>query len=403
LTVLVATTVLLTTQAGAFGKPSHARAAEPILIGVNTAKTGILAPYDTDEVLAFKLRVSEINAAGGVLGRPIELKELDTKSDPAVGANNVIQLVQDGAVALVMTCDFDNEAPGALQAKKAGVPAISVCAADPKAADVKTLGRTAFTMASGTDVWASSSAEWSYKIKNWRNVYILNDDSIEYSKSLGKYFKARFTQLGGKVVGEDKFTNSESVDASAQVTRLRTFVDKIDFIAIPSWLPGSATVIRQIRSAGINTPIVDAGAATDGPLLTKIAGKISNFYTFPYGCMAYCTGQNNPKLTKFATDFRKRWGHPVSTGYPLTGYDLADVYRIAIERANSTNGAAIVKAIETMKPTRLLSGLIQFSSTCHKPIRRPVVVVQYTNGKPKFVQEYRARSVPNVGDGNPCR
>jgi branched-chain amino acid transport system substrate-binding protein len=114
----------------------------PILIGISGAKTGALSPYDLQPGKAFQLKVDEINAAGGVLGgRKLQVKWIDTKSDKTLSASNATQLLDEGAVAILTTCDFDFGSPAAFQAKAKNVPAVSLCASSPKNATPAIIGK----------------------------------------------------------------------------------------------------------------------------------------------------------------------------------------------------------------------------------------------------------------------
>jgi branched-chain amino acid transport system substrate-binding protein len=374
----------------------------PIKIGIAAAKTGIYSVYDSEPAKALQLRAKEINEAGGINGRQVEVEWIDTKSDRALASTNATELIDGGAAAIVTTCDFDYGSPASIVAQAKGVPSISLCASDPKYSDTKTLGDRVFTMGSGTDVKASLAAEWVAATKKWKSTYVLQDQAIEYDKSLGKYFTARFKELGGNVVGTDTFEGGENVDVSAQITKLRAAAPNVDFITLPSTLPAAGTVVRAIRAAGIKTPIVMPGAAVDGALLTQLAGKINDYYVFPYTCYAYCTGSKDAATAKFAEQYKAAYGAEPSSSYTILGYDLMTVLANGITKAGSTDGKAVTEAIETAPPVKLLSGDVGFSKTCHKPIRRPHAVVEYKNGQATFLEEYRAKSIPDIGDNNPC-
>ena len=61
------------------------------------------------------MRIEQINEAGGVLGRPLETQWIDTKSDQPQAATNAEELIGNGAVVIIATCDFDFSFP-AIQA-----------------------------------------------------------------------------------------------------------------------------------------------------------------------------------------------------------------------------------------------------------------------------------------------
>src|SRR5690348_12930096 len=93
----------------------------PIVIGLALAKTGALSPYDLQPGQALELRIDEINKAGGVNGRKLEAKWIDTKSDKTLAATVAGQLIDQGAVAIIDTCDFDYGSPATFAAKAKNV------------------------------------------------------------------------------------------------------------------------------------------------------------------------------------------------------------------------------------------------------------------------------------------
>jgi branched-chain amino acid transport system substrate-binding protein len=84
---------------------------DPIVIGAAVHLTGWMAAYDTPPLESAKLAAKVINEQGGVLGRPLQIIELDGKTDPATVGNSAIQLIDQGAEVLLAPCDFDYGAP----------------------------------------------------------------------------------------------------------------------------------------------------------------------------------------------------------------------------------------------------------------------------------------------------
>src|SRR6266540_3751941 len=123
----LATGLIVTTASGS-------RDAGTILIGISAAKTGILAPYDLQSGQLFQLRIKQINKAGGVLGKQINVQWIDTKSDKPTAATNAEELISKGAVTIIATCDFDFSFPAINAARGHKVPGIALCASSPKVA-----------------------------------------------------------------------------------------------------------------------------------------------------------------------------------------------------------------------------------------------------------------------------
>jgi branched-chain amino acid transport system substrate-binding protein len=186
------------------------------------------------------------------------------------------------------------------------------------------------------------------------------------------------------------------------VTRLRGKLKQTDVIYDGSWLPGGATAVRQIRDAGITLPIV-GNNSLDGTLMVQVAGKISNYYAMGSVCIpSYCTGENNPGVTKFFNAFKTKYHVALTSSYPARGYDLASALVAAIAKAKSTDGPKIAAALFSGKPINTLSGKVMFTKACHRPQPASHVIEQYTNGKAKVIERYFVKKIPNIGDGSSC-
>jgi branched-chain amino acid transport system substrate-binding protein len=387
------------------GSASGSRdAAGTILIGISAAKTGILAPYDLQSAQLFQMRIAQLNKAGGVLGKQIKVQWIDTKSDKPTAATNAEELIGKGAVAIIDTCDFDYSFPATNAARGHKVPAIALCASSPKAATPAIVGPYGGSMGLGSDTEGSTMAEWMHKNKpQWKRVYVFKDTSIEYSKATADYFKARWTQLGGKVCGEDTFVGGPNLDLSSQMTRLRGKVKGCDAIFDGSWQPFGSQLIRAIRDAGIRTPIT-TNASVNGTLINQVAGKVSNFWALGFACLpTYCAGTQTPLVRTIAKQFRAAYKQPLGNHYALPGYALADAIVGAIKKAGSTDGTKMASALFGGGVTVSYFGSkMKFTAKCHRPQPATYSVEQWTNGKDKQVGTWKLQQVPTIGDGSPC-
>jgi len=377
----------------------------PIVIGMAVAKTGPLSPYDLQPGNAFLLRLDEINKEGGIDGRQVEAKWIDTKSDKTLAASVATQLLNDGAVAILTTCDFDFGSPAAFQAKAQNVPAISLCASSPKNATPAIIGENGFSMGTGSDTEGVTAAEWIMEKQEWKRAYVLKDTSLEYSKATADYFVARWKELGGEIVGEDTFVGGENVDIAAQATRAKGAAAQADVIYVGSWNPGGSTAARQLRNAGITLPIV-GNQSMDGSLTKQVAGDISDYYSTPLACIpSYCTsgeGENQEAVNKFFEDFKAKYGEDLSSSYPINGYDLGNVFKKAIETAGSAEPTKIGEAIKTMGAVEGINSTFQFTEKCHRPVGQQRIILEWVKGEGEFVETRGAQEIPDIGDANPC-
>lgn len=375
---------------------------DEFVIGLALSQSGNMAPFDVEPGNAAMLAIDQINADGGVNGTKIRAITKDVRSDPDTVGTVAAELISQKVNLLVLPCDLDLSAPGDTAAQAAGVPAISICAGDPKMADLKTFGNFVFTANAGSDVEGATGASWAYKTKNWKTAYLLQDESIEYTKSAGRYFAAEFEGLGGKIVGKDSFPGGDNVDVSSQVSRIKAISPQPDFIYVASWNPGGATAIKQIRQAGIETPVVGP-AALDGQLLIDIVGQAQQVYVTPFACYNYCSGQESASLDKFVADYKAKYSAEPSSSYALLGYNMVLAIEQAISGATSFSGDDVRQALENSAPAKTPIGDIKyFSPTCHKIIDMPLTVVEANEGKITFVEQHKLDGIPDLNDQNAC-
>ncbi len=386
LMVIAVTVSLLLTACG----PKQAASGDTIKIGGSLCLTGIQAPLDEPAVRGAQLAVDYLNSKGGVLGKKLEFINLDGKSDPVTVGNNGVQLVQEGVVAIITPSDFDFGGPASREAQKAGIVGISPAASSPLFGSA-TLGDKQFTMSMWNTTMGAAAAEYAYNQKGYRSVYVVTDTFIDYTKSLSRYFIAAFKHLGGTVIFEDNYTQGDQ-DFSAQLARLKASTQKPDFLYISSYMPDLATIIRTIREAGLNYPVFGGDSYDDPGLFSALGTQYgSDVYFVTH---SYIAPGVTPDMQMFMDLYQKKYGKPVDTLWVATGWDAIMVLAQAMEKAGSTDGAAMAKAMETTQ-FNLLTGKLKWSDAAsgHTPdIEAPIV--QLTAGKPSFIGWFRPGWLP---------
>lgn len=360
-----------------------------ITIGGSLTLTGIQAPFDEPGLRGANLAVEEINKAGGVLGRQLELINLDGKSDPVVVGNNAIQLIEQGAVAIIAPCDFDFGSPASREAQKAGLVGISTCASSPLY-NSENLGDKQFTLSMWNTTMGSAAAEYAIKEKGWKTAYVVTDTFIDYTKSLSRYFIDSFEKNGGEVFGEDTYTQGAQ-DFSAQLQRIQALPEQPDMFFVSSYQPDLGTIIRTMRSAGITAPIFGGDSYDDPQLVETLAdlGKDVFFITH-----SYADPSAGPKMAEFLELWEAKYGGVPDTAFVTTGWDVIQVLAQAMEQAGNTDGAAMARAMEDLE-FDLLTGKLDWSDAAsgHEPDKE-TVVVEITQGSTKFLGWFRPEYLP---------
>ena len=165
------------------------------------------------------IAVDDINKAGGILGRPLKVVTADTKSDINQGAQAGLSVISKGADVMLVTLDFNFGGPAARVAQSKGMVAMSIGAGSPKFG-VQGIGPLAYTIGSNGDVEAYAEAEWAYQKKHWRTAYLLLDDTTDANRTQCSSFATRWKELGGTIVGQDTFKNTDP-SVAPQITRLK--------------------------------------------------------------------------------------------------------------------------------------------------------------------------------------
>jgi branched-chain amino acid transport system substrate-binding protein len=360
-----------------------AKKEETIKIGSALSLTGIQGPLDAPALKGAQVAIDEINKKGGVLGKQLELIYLDGKSDPATVANVTVQLIDQGAKAIITNSDFDFGGPGSREAQKAGLVGISPAASSPMYGS-KALGDKQFTMSMWNTTMSAAGAEYAYE-QGWRTAYVVTDDFIQYTKDLGEYFVKAWKDLGGTVVYEEKYTQG-AADFSAQLARMKALDKQPDLYYISSYMPDMGLIIRTMREAGITAPIVGGDSYDDPALFQALGPQYGNDIIF--ATHTWVSPDTSPQMAEFLKAYEAKFGGPPEAMWAATGWDAVHILAGAMEKAGSTDGAAMAKAMEN-NTWDLLTGQLTWSpasmeSTGHET-HKQAAMVKLVNGKPQFI------------------
>lgn len=366
---------------------------EPIEVGAVLAQSGLFSQYDIANTAGVELAAEDINKEGGVDGREIEVTIGDYKSKPELGGAVARELIGDGAQGIITSADFDFGSPAALAAQSQGVIAMSAGAEAPEFG-VQGIGDLAFSMGTATNETAAAWAEWIHGKRDARSVFILEDPTLAYDTSLCSNFEKRWGELPGtKVAGKEVFKNTDpSIDV--QITKIQSLSEEPDFIILCSYPPGGATALRQLRAAGVDTPVI-AGDAFSGSAWLASVPNLSDFFYTDYGSVY--GDDPNPEVNEVVARARKRADPPSAiVGVVLSAYSAIQGYAKAVEEAGSTDPEAVKDALNEFDNVELLAGPTTFTPETHINTERPLAVLEIKDGKGRFVEEFTPEKVPPI-------
>lgn len=351
-------------------------AKDPIVIGTVTARTGAFGVIDEPTLTMFKIKIDEVNKAGGIDGRKIKIISRDTESVPQQGSQATTDLIDQGADFIVVSCDYDFAAPAALVAQRAGKVTLSTCAQSAKFG-VQGIGDKAFTVASSDASEGGVHATFA-KDKGLKDAFVLLDTSVVYNQGYANGFKKAWKAEGGNVVGEAKWKNSDSSIAT-QITKIKQA--NPGFIVMPTYQPGGIAAIRQMRAAGIDVPILTSDGM-DGTCWNKAAPGVKDVYvTSPVSMYG---DDPNPKVNQIFAEYKKQVGELPCIAVNANAYAAAEALTTGMERADDpTNSDQVKEALEG-DPLDLIIGKTDFDTVNHIALNRPQTVLEHAEPHPIY-------------------
>lgn len=350
------------------------QAQDKLVIGVATAQTGALAPFDGPVLEGFDLAVEEINAAGGIDGKiKIETIKKDVRSDPAQTAIATQELVDAGVNVLVIPCDADPAFAAAPIATDAKTAAFSTCASSPTLPLIG--GDYLFANFPGDNVQATASASYAWD-SGYRTAYLLYSPDTQYT-TLPLYFGDVFEKLGGKVIDKGVYKIDQQ-DFSAIVTKIKALDPQPDVIMTSAYEPSFPGFIRQLRSAGVSAAIIGSDGI-DSPTTFSL-GEVAEGVVFSTAGYA----SSGSELEKFNQKYEKKYGKTSETVFNAIGYDLVIVIAAAVSQAGSTDSVAIRDAVANLENVQGATSKITYKGTTGMPVRQ-VSLVRIKGGQRELV------------------
>ena len=365
---------------------------EPIKLGAAVHLTDWMAAYDVPPLEGAKLAVKKINEWGGVLGRPLQIIERDGKTDPAIVGNAARELIQEGAEVMLAPCDFDYGAPVGQAAQEAGLVGLSFCASSPLYGSFA-LGDKQFTVSMWNQTMAAAAAQYAYEVKGWRRAATIIDQGTEYTKSLGEYFVETWKHLGGEIVSEDTYQLGD-MQARAQAQRLKNLDPQPDVVFVTANMPDYSAIIRDIRSAGVTVPLMGGDSMDTAEFYEALGPELGNDIII--STHSFIGPEAGPEMEQFIADFEEEYGRLPEVTFNVMGWDAVHIIAQGIERAGTTEGEALAKALEEME-FDLLSGKLDWSDaeSGHFPDKE-AFILEVKEGKPTYVTRLKPSWTPAV-------
>jgi branched-chain amino acid transport system substrate-binding protein len=333
-----------------------------IKIGGISPVTGEAATFGASTKNGFDMALAEWNAKGGVNGKQVKMAFADDKGDPAEAATVWTKLIeQDKVCAIVGTVMSKCSLAGAPISQNAKIPMISTSSTNPK---VTTVGDYVFRVCFIDPFQGTVGAKFAWEDLKAKKAACLFDVGNDYTKGLSEFFKAKFTSLGGEVVGYEGHATG-TTDFKAQLTKL--LAAKPDVLYVSDYYNDVALIAKQARELGYKGPML-GGDGWDSPKLTEVGGAAVE------GCFFtnhYSQDDTSPLAQDFLKNYKAKY-NAAPDALAALGYDAMNVMLDSIQRAGKTDGAAIRDAM-AKTDLKTVTGQVKFDAD-RNPVKSAVII-----------------------------
>ena len=340
-----------------------AETADPILIGYVGALSGDTALWGQAGLNGMLLTAKQINAAGGILGREVQVIGLDGKgvSDDSVAAYK--KLVEEYGVCAVVGTNFSScNIPIASVADELKVPVIATAASN-ELVTVDADGNLhpySFRLCFIDSYMGYLAGSYAYTELGLRKAALIVDITDSYSTSVGNYMVETFTGLGGELVASEEAQNGDN-DFRAQLTKIAA--TEPDVLFVPWNYENVALIGQQAREVGITAVLFGADGWDTTELIELSNGALEGGYYVSR------PGFNLPEAAAYFEEYAVEYPNASKETECLYGNDGLMWIKAAIEAAGSDDPTAIRDQLEATESFDGLLGHMSVDPANHNPSR----------------------------------
>ena len=335
---------------------SSAGMAQPIRIGLQGPITGAWALEGEMAVNSVQVVADQINARGGVLGRPVEIVIGDDQGEPRQSALTAQRMIAENVVAVMSSYGSSITEAAQLIYEDAGLLNIAYGAT---AESLTQHGHRYFFRTSfRDDRQGDFFAELVSTRLNMRRVAIIHDNST-FARGLAEAARRSLAGVPGvQVVFYDAITAGER-DFTATISRMRTTNPEVVYFT--AYYPEAGLFLRQMRDAGVDALFIGGNAAINAEFVEiagvdVAAGSLVTQEPLP-------TDLPYPEAAEFLAQYVARHGAPPSTPWPVYAADALNVIVAAIEATGSTDSTVLANYLRTGLQIDGITGPISFEAS----------------------------------------
>ncbi|MGV8905023.1 MAG: ABC transporter substrate-binding protein [Acetobacterium sp.] len=352
------------------GCSSSGSSDDVIKIGFIGPTTGDAAIYGTSAKEGAMLAIEEINAAGGIDGKNLELIAYDSKADQTEAINSYNRLRDQDEVVAVIGGTLSGETLAMKEIMVSdNMPVLTPTAT---AVDVTVDAPNIFRVCFLDDYQGAAAGNFAADTLGAKTAALLIGTGNPYSEGVAAAYKTAFTAKGGTIVGSESY-GLQDKDFSAQLTKIKEM--NPDIVFVPDYVQTVGPIMQKAKEMGITATFIGADG-WDGVQVDYADAAQGNYFTNHYAA-------DSPSATvqNFIAAYNTKYSK-VPNSFSALGYDAAYVMADAIKAAGSTESADIIKALAATEYPGV-TGNLKFDAN-GDPKDKEVTIIKIDGGQLKF-------------------
>ncbi len=345
----------------AAGGQGEASAEGPIKVGAILAVTGGASFLGAPESKTLDMLAEEINAAGGVLGRKLEILVKDSQGSSEKAVSFAKQLIEEERVLAIIGPSTSGESMAIKDIAQEGKTILLSCAA------AETIVEPVAPFVFKTPQKDSYAAIWIYK--TMQQMGISKIGVVVGNTGFGQGGKAQLEkyapEYGIEILAAEVYDRG-ATDLTGVLTKLKAR----NVQAVVNWsiVPAQSIIPKNMKQLGMTVPLFQSHGFGNIQYV-KAAGEAAEGIIFPAGrlLVADVLPDGNPQkkvLEKYKNDYESRYNEQVST-FGGHAYDALTILVEAVKKAGGTDPEKVRQAIENLKGFVGTGGIFNFSPTDH--------------------------------------
>jgi branched-chain amino acid transport system substrate-binding protein len=320
------------------------------------------------------MALDEINNSGGLLGKEVRFITVDDSSRSYLAVMAVKQLIEHDKVSAILGEVISSRTHAAAPfCQAAQIPMVTPSSTHPEVTRVGDyIFRTCFIDPFQGEVMAA----FAYNTLELKTIATFMDLKNEYSMNLGRIFNDKFSEMGGKVITTEFYSEGD-VDFTMQIRKIRNAAPQAVFL--PGYFSEVSRIAIQARELGLKIPFIGTDGWDSPRLLEAAAKELDGCYFSDH----FSPEIDLPRVRDFVEAYKNTYGGQLPDANSVLAYDAARVLFDAIKRAGTDNPQMIRKSLAETKDFPGVVGPITIDE--ERNAIKPAVILKVEDGKFAYV------------------